>query len=288
VDVPKQAGPFSIWKLVMPALAYTRSRQEGREFLLVASSRRALLKAIRQSGFEKSSLAEKADFKRCLGDLRQRWSSALYADPPRILDFLRGSIPTESGGEQPGPLAPSEVASAIAPHLFGFGMVSDESRDVSFQESYGPLGPLTGAGLLALATLEGRADAGASRTPEADAANLARIGVGLQLYATDFDRFPTALSELHDEYVGSLEHFNAPGGKREVRAEEDIDTKSDYAYVPGLRPTDLSDMILVYSKEYVHGGRGRNVLFLDGRVHFLPEAGFQATLKGQTSSTAGR
>lgn len=292
VEVPKDAGEPSIIKMIMPAVAYTRVRQEGHDFLVVGSSRRALLKAMRQSHFEKSSLAEKEDFKRCLGSLRPRWTSAFYANLPQILDSLRGPIRTGVGGEMPGPFAGSdaraEIARALAQHLFGLGMVSDEREAVSFQESYGPLGPVTGAGMLVAAGLESRVTSEAPQTPEADAANLARIGVALQLYATDFDRFPLSLSELHDEYIGSLDYFNAPGGKREVKARGDVDTKSDYAYVSGLKPTDLSNMILAYTKEHVHGGLGRNVLFLGGRVMFLPEVQFQATLKDQEESLADR
>ena len=69
--------------------------------------------------------------------------------------------------------------------------------------------------------------------------------------------------------------------------DDDVDAKSDYVYVRGLRPTDLSSMIVAYTKEDVQGGRGRSVLFLDGRVGVLFEAAFQSTLKAQVE-TMGR
>ena len=284
VDAPKEAGEAGVGGMLMGELAYARARQEGQEFLLIASGRRALRKAIRQSDFAKSCLAEKEDFKRCLGSVRPRWTRALYADAPRILDLLRGSISTGFGEAQGESLSGSDVAAALAPHLFGLGVVSDQSANVSFQESYGPVGPVTGAAIGLVAALQAEAASKAPTTSADDAANLARIGVGLQLYATDFDRFPSRLSELHDEYVGSLDYFNSSGGKGEVKTRDDVDTKSDYVYVRGLRPTDLSSMIVAYTKEHVQGGRGRNVLFLDGRVEVLFEAEFQSALGAQTEA----
>ena len=85
---------------------------------------------------------------------------------------------------------------------------------------------------------------------------LSQLGVALQLYATDFDRFPVRFSELYDEYLTDFKYFMAPGGKRAVNDKDDIDEKSDYAYASGLTPADLSNMIIAYSKKYVHEGRG--------------------------------
>jgi len=357
VDAPKESGEAAVGGMSTRGLAYTRAMQEGQEFLLIASSRRTLRKAIRQSEFRKSCLSEKEDFKRCLGAVRPRWTSALYADAPRIVDLLRGSISTGAGEAQEGSLSGAKVAAALAPHLFGLGVVSDQHADgsfresygpvgpvpgsmtglvativdllrgsvstgpgaargesfsgadvatalaphlfglgvisdqsgkVSFQESYGPVGPVTGAAIELLAALQAKATSKAPTTPAGDAANLARIGVGVQLYATDFDRFPSRLSELHDEYVGSLVYFNSPGGKGQVKTKDDVDAKSDYVYVRGLRPTDLSSMIVAYTKEHVQGGGGRSVLFLDGRVEVLYEAAFQSALKAQVEAMGRR
>jgi hypothetical protein len=286
-DAPKEGGEAGVGKMLLRELAYVRTRQEGHEFLLIASGRRALRKAIRQPDFEKSCLAEKEDFKRCLGNVRPRWTSAVYAGAPYILELLRGSMSGGSGGVEGKSLSDSEVA-AIAPHLFGLGVVSDRSANVSFRESYGPVGPATGATIRFVAALQAEAASKAPKSATADAANLATIGVGLQLYATDFDRFPSRLSELHDEYIRSLDYFNSPGGKGQVKAKDDIDTKSDYVYVRGVRPTDLSGMIVAYTKKHVQGGRGRYVLFLDGRVVDLRETGFQSALKAQAEAMRRR
>ncbi|MHC4503934.1 MAG: hypothetical protein ACYTFI_11565, partial [Planctomycetota bacterium] len=356
-DAPKGTGEAAVGGMFTRELAYARARQDGQEFLLISSGRRTLRKAIRQPDFQKSCLSEKEDFKRCLSAVRPRWTSALYADAPRIVDLLRGSMSTGPGEAQGGTLsgaqvaaalaphlfgvgvvsergadgslresygpvgpvpgsmtglvaaivnllrgssstgprraqgesfAGADVATALAPHLFGLGMISDQSGKVSFEESYGPVGPVTGAVIELVAALQAKATAKAPTTTAGDEANLRMIGVGVQLYATDFDRFPSRLSELHDEYVGSLAYFNSPGGKGEVRTKDDVDAKSDYVYVRGLRPTDLSSMIVAYTKKDVQGGRGRSVLFLDGSVQVLYEAAFLSTLKAQVEAMGKR
>ncbi len=78
VDAPKEAGEPGVGGMLTRGLAYARARQEGQEFLLIASGRRALRKAIRQPDFQKSCLSEKEDFKRCLGAVRPRWTSARF------------------------------------------------------------------------------------------------------------------------------------------------------------------------------------------------------------------
>ncbi len=195
---------------------------------------------------------------------------------------------TESAGQIPGVLARSDVAGAISPHLFGFGAVAAQSATVGVYESYGPRGPRTGAGVGMRAGLAGRAQQQTPRAAGGDADDLARIGLGIQLYATDFDRFPAGLSELYDEYVPSLAVFNSPAGRSEVKAKADIDTRSDYVYVEGLSPTDLSSMIVAYTREGVGSDQLATVVYLDGRVAVLPRGEFQATLAGQLESLTRR
>ena len=94
------------------------------------------------------------------------------------------------------------------------------------------------------------------------------IGVGLQLYAADADRFPLKLSDLWKEYVSREGRFVRPGSTKTLNGANDIDNLGDYAYVPGYTPTDLGDRILVY--ERVPGDKGRFALFLNGRVSKKP------------------
>lgn len=272
---------------LFPSPAYART--PAGDFLIVASSRRALEKAIRQQEHKRSSLLDKPDFTRCMGKLRARRTGIFYLDAERLFRFLGTRIPFENGEFAEGPLmaARSEVG-ALIPHLFGVGIVSDGSASLSIQESWGPLGPLSGAGLASLLALGG---AGAEDDTEAlklDRAKLQRIGSALHLYATDFDRFPSALSELYaPQYLQDRSAFEAPGGRQAIKTKDDIDTKSDYIYVKGLTPADLSDKIIVYSDRvmYSSGVRGRNVLFVNGRVEFLPESSFKMMMERQKAAT---
>ena len=166
--------------------------------------------------------------------------------------------------------------------MSGIGTVADESPLTEIQESCGPLGPVTGGALAMLATMQKSEVQRGGKVNEEDRAKLTSIGVALQLYATDFDRFPMSLSELYaDEYLPSLKAFEAPGGKAAVKTKDDIDTRSDYVYVPGLTPVSLSDSIIVYDKPYVLGNGERNVLFINGLVETIPEATFRLWMKAQ-------
>jgi hypothetical protein len=248
---------------------------------MVASSRRAIEKAIRQRSLRPSSLREKEDFVRCLGGLKPRRTSILYVDSKRLVEAFREPIIAPIGASFPTGFEGSAVASALERHLFGLGVVSGESAQSAFMESCGPVGPVTGAGLGAVALLQNAFGESSADAPKRDAENLARIGVALHLYATDFDRFPSRMSELYDEYMSDLKYFMAPGGERDVRSKDDIDAHCDYVYVRGLAPTDLSDSIIAYSKEPLHSakGTGRNVLYLDGSTEFRPEAELEDLLK---------
>jgi len=262
---------------VLPSLSCARV---GRNIFMVASSRRALEKAIRQRSFRPSSLREKEDYVRCLGGLKPQRTCILYVDAKRCIEAARGPIVTPVGMTAPG-LGGGEVIDALERNIFGLGVVSGGSGESAFVESCGPVGPITGTGIGALALLQNAFGESSAQAPAKDAENLCRIGVALQLYATDFDRFPARLSELYDEYMGDLKYFMAPGEEKDVRSKDDIDARCDYVYVRGLSPLDLSDSIIAYSRRPLQGprGKGRNVLYLNGKVEFRLESELDGLLK---------
>jgi len=290
VEPPAQGvGRPSVWRALFPDPAYTRT--PAGDMFLFASSRRALEKAIRQYEHRRSSLVEKPDFVRCMGPLRARRTSVVYADVPRLVGLLTSRIPLEGGESVEGPFAGRADIEAALPHLFGLGAVSDDSPSTTVQESWGPVGPVTGLGLLLLAGAGGAGVEDDAEVLKLDRAKLQRIGGALQLYATDFDRFPMALSELYaPQYLQDRSAFEAPGGRQAIRDRDDIDTRSDYVYVKGLTPADLSDKIILYSSRVLNSGgiRGRNVLFVSGRAEFVPESSFQMMLQRQTAGQPGR
>lgn len=263
---------------VMRLGAYTVSG----ETLVMGSSRRAVLKAIRQRELAQSSLERDPRFMSLTGVLRARKTFLAYADPGRVLSYFAGAVPALDG-DRPyeGPLAKSDFARAAAEHFGGLALAADlssASRDV---ESLGPLGPFTALGLVAARGWSAGTSAEKDTWVDQDAANLRRIGVGLHLYATDFDRFPTKLSELFaGSYGVELRTFVAPGSATSIPSAEEIDARGDYVYVPGLSPLGLSGAVVVYGREPRDGLR--NALLLDGSVaRRLPEEEFQVRLRAQ-------
>ncbi len=283
-EPPANAGDATALQMVLPSVAYARV---GRDLFMVASSLRTMEKAIRQRSFRQSSLREKEDFDRGLSGLIPRRTSILYLDSGRCLETLRKGVAVPGGAELATWLEGSAIVSALEKHLFGLGVVVGQSGDSALLiESSGPVGPVTGVGLVSVALLLNSFGEGAADAPDWDAENLARIGVALHLYATDFDRFPSQLSELYDEYMGDLKYFMAPGEERDVKSMDDIDERCDYVYVRGLSPTNLSDAIIAYSRKPLQGpmGKGRNVLYVGGGVEFLLEG----RLEEKLGSTPGK
>ena len=283
VEPPEKVQRPTLIQVLLPDLAYARPK-EGEPFLL-ASSLRALEKAIRQQEHGRSVLTEKPDYERCTGGLRPRRTTLLYADLKGALGFLGGQVPTAVGPAVTGPLARTADMNVIVPRLFGFGGVVDWVRTSVSMDFYGPLGPVTAIGLASF----GRLGEGEGPPPiEESQEKLRAIGVALHLYATDFDRFPATLSELHSEYLPMLSDFESPSGKDAVNTKEDIDTRGDYVYVSGLSPMDLSSVIILYGKEYLLEGRGRNILYVDGRVGHVEEPEFQLLMERQLGELAGQ
>jgi prepilin-type processing-associated H-X9-DG protein len=276
VEPPTKVAESTVRHILLPDPAYTY--KEGQPFLL-ASSRRTLRKAIRQQEHGRSVLTEKPDHGRCVTGLRPRRTTLVYVDLKAGLELLDGQIPTSVGPAITGPFAGNTDMQVILPHLFGIAGVADSARSQVSMDFYGPLGPVSALVLSSVASIT--KGVGKPQDPTADADRLRAIGAALHLYATDFDRFPTFLSELYAEYLPKLSDFESPYGRRAVKTKEDIDTRSDYVYVSGLAPMDLSNKIIAYGKEYGFGGRGRNVLYLDGNVVFIEEAEFKRLIESQ-------
>lgn len=116
--------------------------------------------------------------------------------------------------------------------------------------------------------------------------NAKLFGVPLRVYAEDHEnRFPEKLSELYPEYMTELLHLICPNLREHYKemtgaeypfseppTAEEIDTLCSYTYVPGYGLDDDKDIVVVYEKEDNHYGKGRALLYLDGRaLRKLPE-----------------
>ena len=116
--------------------------------------------------------------------------------------------------------------------------------------------------------------------------NLKQIGLALMMYASDHkDKFPEDIRELYPDYISTGTVLKCPGDKTIPDTQKvEPDTPISYTYVKGLSRKDSnpSKMIILYdsSPDY-HEGEGRNVLFIDGHVAWMPEEQFQKLLGEQ-------
>jgi len=174
---------------------------------------------------------------------------------------------------------------SISQHLVPVAIGSRLDETTFHVDAFSPTGTLSvGLVLIARATASlGKYNVETSDRQTAD--NMKKIGVALHEYAADFDRFPLALSELYPTYITDLAAFTSPTGKREVTGREQIDMKSDYVYVSGVRLNDLSTAIILHTKSYVHEGK-RTVLSLNNEVKHVDEAAFEAMMARQGSKAA--
>jgi hypothetical protein len=85
----------------------------------------------------------------------------------------------------------------------------------------------------------------------------------------DYDMFEVFVCPMHSERY-EKEH----GVPLTVTGPEDVDERSSYVLVPGLRTTDDKDTILAYEKGDNHGGIGHSVLYLDTRGGWDPPSNY--------------
>jgi hypothetical protein len=119
--------------------------------------------------------------------------------------------------------------------------------------------------------------------------NLKLLGLPLKMYADEHDgAFPDKWSTLTSDPdffdYDMFEVFVCPmhskryekehGVPLTVTGPEDVDERSSYVLVPGLRTTDDKDTILAYEKGDNHGGIGHSVLYLDTRGGWDPPSNY--------------
>ncbi len=109
---------------------------------------------------------------------------------------------------------------------------------------------------------------------------LRQVALACLMYAEDNDElFPPDLDHLHLEYIDRREDVFCPAAGFRAGAK--------YALEPGLRRTFPNDCILTYCRTAGHhGGKGRNVAFVDAHVEWMRESEFQAALKKQRAELA--
>ena len=116
--------------------------------------------------------------------------------------------------------------------------------------------------------------------------NLKQIGLALMMYVQDHkDKFPEDIRELYPDYISTGTVLKCPGDKTIPDTQKvEPDTPISYTYVKRLSSEDSNPskiFILYDSSPDYHEGEGRNVLFIDGHVAWMPEEQFQKLLGEQ-------
>ncbi len=127
------------------------------------------------------------------------------------------------------------------------------------------------------------------------ASNLKQLGLAAQSYALDQrGRFPVlgtsnSWSPLYPDYIGTVDIWNCPSamGGGEATWSGTYVENEDYDYYPGLMDSADGSQALGSDKHaggtpdatYNHGGKGGNVLFVDGHVNWVK----QVTWNDETS-----
>jgi hypothetical protein len=238
--------------------------------IIMGSSPRAVKMAVRQMdpAQHTSSILDKADFKAArsvLGAPANELSHG-YLDLRRVGELLYAVAGAS------GRFADLPPADRVLEDMTGMvWSLRSEKQGVSV-EVVSPVGllPLTGA-LLAHGSLEAR-DAAAAAEQAAQAGKLKAIWRGMELFSTEFGRYPLNLSELFPTYVADGAIFLTPeqeGSEAKPTKAEEVELKTGYRYVSGRAPNSVGTALLVYSgKPTVRGTHW--CLLVNGKVFDVP------------------
>lgn len=124
--------------------------------------------------------------------------------------------------------------------------------------------------------------------------NLRQIGIGLHLYAADWDEaFPSSgaggsanMGVLYSAYVDATEVWNCPSDPdgTDATVAAGVLSSSSYAYAKGLNENTqtskaiagdrgINDGVVADDASHNHKGEGANVLFVGGQVKWFPATG---------------
>lgn len=124
------------------------------------------------------------------------------------------------------------------------------------------------------------------------ASNLSQLGIGLQLYARDYDgRIPGANTEwrclVQGSYLKSSELFHCLADEAiPVAAAAGAPGISSYQFAPTAAMDGRPGRAVAADWEFRHSG-GANVLFADGRVKMVRASDFQPFAKGVRTLPSG-
>ncbi len=275
---------------------------QPRKFVLFSDSLEALKKSIAQHGAPRTSLGEEKKFKALMKSFRvDSLYEINYVDLNRVVDVYTALLPVlgKSGGFSRETLAQLPSPTLLASHLYPMGWAKSTLPDSDgvVVEFSSPTGNLTLIAMIASIAYPAINEEQKKLVSEEVDSKFKRVGLALQLYAADFDRYPLQLSDLHSNYdKGDLKIFESPFKRNVVNLPQDIDNSdlTNLVYVPGKSLQDLAKDIILYEREptlLVKSNDGtkllHHVLTIDGKMSGLPRAALERRLGGKVEFPTG-
>lgn len=131
--------------------------------------------------------------------------------------------------------------------------------------------PVVGGALLMPAVLQAQSRARESCCK----GQLSSMGKSMVMYAMDHEQaYPPNLSSLTNSGANHPKIFICKSSGHQPGELAKLDDWTDYVYVAGLKATDSAGCVLAFCPPENHGGRGANVLFVDGASEWVPTAEF--------------
>jgi len=260
-------------------------------FALYPQTLKAFLVRLEEDG---PSVLDNEDFQRVAGKFLEGCDAVGYQDiRGGLTDFyslLTIAAPAAHGirpvSLQPELLPPPRV---VEPHMFGMGTGCINDADGILYECFSPLGSaggllaalgsmrssvgligpnVTTSGILAGMLMPALTRARGEARKAACMANLHSIGLGIMLYVNDHDEWPQSLADLFPDYVEADDAFLCPRDQSPMDIGAGL--RSSYHYVGRLSQLTSLRVIIICDKRGNHPG-GRNALFVDGHVEWIPE-----------------
>ena len=269
---------------------------QARKFVLFSDSVDALKKALSQSGAVRSSLFEDKKFKTLVKSFRESYQIT-YADLNRLVDVYAAALPilSKTGAISREALAQFPNANLLNQHLYPMAAAQsvDADRDGVLYEFSSPTGNLTLAGMIGSVLYPAINEEKKKKVSGEVDDKFKRINVALQLYASDFDRYPLQLSDLH---VPAYDHaqpnemslFESPFKRNALAGPQDIDNPelTNLIYIPSRQIQGLAREIILYEREPTMLVKSTNegskllyhVLTVDGKMTGLPRATLERRL----------
>ena len=114
------------------------------------------------------------------------------------------------------------------------------------------------------------------------AANLRILWIATKIYSpVQGEGYPPSFQDMM-LLVRDPRYFICPGSGHKPGPTNDVGSWTDYGYISGLKEDDPSGCVLAFCPPEHHGGRGANVLQIEGLVRWYPRDEFSRVTNSST------